>query len=181
MPPERRVAPDCSAEEAERRADLRRLQAEQVVAQMVRVFRMANPDEHRDGRTVTVNESLARGVRQLERELGDRPLVRAELLYAIGETYLGLAMAAEAEPIFRQVIEIRAAELGEDHGDTLDARGRLAVALHDLGQNEQAFALFKATAETQQRLFGGDCSANPANAGEPGSGVSGRGAIRLRE
>src|SRR5262249_55483102 len=49
--------------------------------------------------------------------------------------------SADAEPIFRQTVEIQRRRLGPDHPDTLDAQSGLGRSLLDEGKTEEAEAM----------------------------------------
>ncbi|NIN70410.1 MAG: protein kinase, partial [Gemmatimonadetes bacterium] len=82
------------AEERDR-ANSEAATAQQVSDFLVRLFEVSDPSEAL-GNTITAREILDRGAERIETELGDQPLVRADLMNTMGVVYksLGLYEAA---------------------------------------------------------------------------------------
>ena len=75
-----------------------RLAESQAVSKfMMRVFQ--SPDPERDGRTITVAETLDRAVTNLDRDLAAQPALRAQLQATLGRTYYALGIYREAIPL----------------------------------------------------------------------------------
>src|SRR5262249_15147741 len=133
--------------EAEALAEAARASAEAVKAKQVTGF-LVGLFEHRDrlaiGRfsflkqdSLLATDLLRRGVEKLrdERELKDRPLVRAELFHQIGSIYFDLGQAEPAAPLLEQALRLRRAHLPADHPDlatTLRAAAEVRVVREDI-------------------------------------------------
>ncbi len=61
---------------------------------------------------------------------------------------------AEAEPLYREALRCRRAELGDEHSDTLGAANALALALSDTGKNADALPLFQEVLRGRRELLG---------------------------
>ena len=129
------------AEKATQQADAARKQAETVTDFLVETFR--SPDPKRDGRTVTVAEILDRTVKDLEDKFADQPLLKAQILHALGETYWGLGLYGDAEKLHKQSLEIRQRVLGRTHSDTLGSMSNLARAYRSAGRTHEAIQLLE--------------------------------------
>jgi CHAT domain-containing protein/Tfp pilus assembly protein PilF len=68
----------------------------------------------------------------------------------------GQGKHAEAEPLFRQVLEIRRRVQGEDHPDTATAYNNLASSLTDQGKYAEAGRLLKQALAIRRRVLGAD-------------------------
>ncbi len=141
-----------NAERERDAAEQAREQAEDVTQFLVEAFRSPDPD--RDGRTVTVVEVLDRAVDDIDsrEELG--PQRKADLLDAIGDTYLGLELGREAVPLFEQVRGLRQDQLGERHAKTLDAMEDLAWAYRLAGRFREAVDLQERTLQLKREELG---------------------------
>ncbi|REJ84956.1 MAG: hypothetical protein DWQ36_18750 [Acidobacteria bacterium] len=124
------------ANEAARQAEAALAESEQVREFVVRLFDAADPES--GGRGTTVEEVLDRGLEQLETDLVDLPLVRAELLLTIGSIYDKLALYTRAETVLRQALELRLAELPPGHEEVLETRDFLGVLLRKARNFEAA-------------------------------------------
>src|SRR5207245_11004588 len=68
----------------------------------------------------------------------DQPLVQAEILNTVGDTYRGAGKYREAIAHLLRSRALREARLGPDHPDTLATLNNLAEAYHDAGQLPEA-------------------------------------------
>jgi tetratricopeptide (TPR) repeat protein len=87
--------------EAQAQRRLAEQQTENVNAALdylVSLFEIANPATE-NPETITALTVLERGRAKIDAELGDKPMVRARLLSAIGSAYQGLGKIKDAEPI----------------------------------------------------------------------------------
>ncbi|MFN0126498.1 MAG: tetratricopeptide repeat protein [Verrucomicrobiales bacterium] len=116
-----------------------RAEAEAVTAFLVEVFR--SPDPARDGRTITVAETLERAAKQVESDLAHHPERRARLLRTLGATALALGLPADAEPSLEKARDAYLDRRGSDHPDTLSVMLDLARAYFDSGRIPDAIAL----------------------------------------
>jgi serine/threonine-protein kinase len=134
--------------------------ADQVAGFITSIFRDVDPFQVGAGRSVTAAELLTRAERQLDRELGAQPLVRADLLRVLGESYLGLSDMKNAERVLTRAVEEHQALLPVDDPASIDAQLLLADSEHYLGKTGEAssrvgrvVALLEQTGHTHSEPF----------------------------
>ncbi|MCP3959596.1 MAG: tetratricopeptide repeat protein [bacterium] len=129
--------------------------AEQVSRFLLELFEAANPWERKDG-AIPAREVLDRGAERIRDELGDRPVVQARLMDAIGTVYGQLALHDQAESLLAGAVAIRE---GRPESEILD----LAASLHRLarvyvgqGRYQDAKPLFDRALSIRQDILGSD-------------------------
>lgn len=70
------------------------------------LFQVSDPSEAK-GQTITAQEMLDRGARQIEGQLNDEPDVKAELVSTLSEVYMGLGSFRRADEIIRRSLNLR--------------------------------------------------------------------------
>ena len=120
---------DATAKAAAERAA--REESEATSKFIIGVFQSPNPA--RDGRTITVAETLDKAVTNLDRDLGDQPALRAQLEATLGHTYLALGLYSEAIPLHEKALDYYRRTAGPEHPDTLTAIHNLATTYHYAG------------------------------------------------
>jgi tetratricopeptide (TPR) repeat protein len=100
-----------------------------------------SPDPARDGRTITVADTLSNAVKKLETDLTNQPARRAKLQATLGHTYYGLGLYGEAIPLQERVRDYYLAASGPEHPDTLLAMQNLATSYHEAGRWPEALKL----------------------------------------
>jgi serine/threonine protein kinase/tetratricopeptide (TPR) repeat protein len=90
------------------RAQGERSRAEEVSTFLIESFKLADPSQSR-GKDITAREILDNGAVRITRELRAQPALQATLLDTIGNVYLGLGQAADAQPLIEQALSIRRA------------------------------------------------------------------------
>src|ERR1019366_636700 len=154
-----------SAREAARanRESHRALQAEAVAkerlaeSQAVSKFMMGvfqSPDPKRDGRTITVAETLDRAVTNLDRDLAAQPALRAQLQATLGRTYNALGLYREAIPLEEKVRDYYLKNLGMENTNTLDAMGQLATCSDGDSRLDEAFKLREQVLALRRKVNG---------------------------
>ncbi len=114
------------AEERDR-ANREAATAHQVSDFLVRLFEVSDPSEAL-GNTITAREILDRGAERIETELGDQPLVRADLMNTMGVVYKSLGLYEAARPLLEESLAIREEALGPQNlglAQSLEALGDL--------------------------------------------------------
>lgn len=145
------------AQEQERLARLARNQAEQekAVALAVREFlqtrllRQANPWEQSgaaDSQSLTVRELVDRAAREfnpqsIAEKFPRQPLVQAEILETLGETYEGLGEFGQVLPFMKAAHQLRETHLGPNHPTTLASMTSLTFAHIACGKHADAIPL----------------------------------------
>ena len=82
-------------------ARLRLAESQAAAKFMTGVFQ--SPDPARNGRTITVAETLDRAVTNLDHDLAAQPGLRAQLQFTLGVTYESLGLSREAIPLLEKV------------------------------------------------------------------------------
>lgn len=141
-----------AAEEAQKKEAEQRRHAEQVEEYLVSAFR--SPDPNMDGRKIKIADILDRERERLKAELNDEPIVKARLLWAIGRSYIGLGLPAEAVEVMKDSRTLFDKCLGRDHQNTLKLMGNLALAYKAAGELDKALALFEQTLEKRRVKLG---------------------------
>ncbi len=140
------------AEQAQQQEAEMRRHAEQVEDFLVSAFRSPDPDL--GGREIKVADILDRERQRLLTELDEDPVVKARLLMAIGNSYHGLGLLAEAIEVLEQSREIYDEQLGREHPDTLTSMGSLARVLRAAGKLDTALPLLQETLKLRVAILG---------------------------
>ena len=116
--------------------------ADRTARFMVSLFKIADPGENR-GNSVTAREMLDRGAADVNREMADEPVIRADLLTAMGQAYAGLGVYEPAKTLLK---EARTDQSGQEipvesrvrtllaSGSTLNLAGNYEEASKYLGE-----------------------------------------------
>ncbi len=103
------------------------------------------------GRTITAQEILDRGQRQIAGELQAAPETRASLMETMGRVYRSLGLLQPARALLTESVHIRRQVLGPNHLDTAGSEINLALVLHDLGERVEAESLTRKALEIYRR------------------------------
>jgi serine/threonine protein kinase/tetratricopeptide (TPR) repeat protein len=112
------------ASRAETAARERLAESEAISKFLTEVFQ--SPDPARDGRTITVAETLGIAAKKLETDLASQPARRAKLQATLASTYEALGLFQEAIPLQEKVRNYYASVYGLENTDTLKAMHDLA-------------------------------------------------------
>ena len=136
--------------QAERdRARMEADKAQRVSALLEQMLRA--PDPSVDGRDVTVAAVLEEASRRADADLGPRPDVEAAVREAIGNSYFGLGLLAEALRELENALFLATAAYGADDVETADTRTRLAYVRLDAGDADAAASAFRETLASYER------------------------------
>jgi serine/threonine protein kinase/tetratricopeptide (TPR) repeat protein len=127
------------ATRAEALASKRLAESEAVSSFLTEVFQ--SPDPARDGRSVTVAETLDTAVQRLNSDLSSQPARRAQLQATVGKTYLTLGLPSEAIPLLQQAQSYFQSTLGNDHQDTRAVMRWLGLAMAGAGRRDEAIQM----------------------------------------
>ena len=141
-----------AAETARQAAEVARQEAEAISTFLTEVFRSPNP--RRDGRTVTVAETLDRATRQLDTDLARQPARRVRLQTTLGLTYDALGLDREAIPLLEKARDYYLATFGREHNDTLLAIQKLANSYHHAGRRDEALELREEVLALRRKVNG---------------------------
>jgi tetratricopeptide (TPR) repeat protein/predicted Ser/Thr protein kinase len=128
--------------------------AEAVANFLVEAFRHPNP--FAGGGEMTITDRLNQAAARLEQEFSHDPVTKAQLLDALGQTYFGLGLPAQAVGLLEQARTIRQTVLGVDHPDTLGTMSNLAVGYGAAGRLPEALPLFEETLQLRKAKLGPD-------------------------
>ena len=106
------------------------------------------------GLDVTVRNVLDAASENIEGKFTDQPLVEAAVRSTLADTYWRLGAYEAAGRHAAEAVELRRAELGETHQDTLDSANNLAVLLKAQGRTADAEALHRRTLRALRRVLG---------------------------
>jgi tetratricopeptide (TPR) repeat protein len=108
------------------------------------------------GRTITVDEVLARTGRAIEGRFADQPLVEASIRYQIARAYMSLSIGRPAVEHAARARELWAKHLGPEQHETLEATALLAWSLKDTGAFGSALAPAEEVYRVRLRTLGPD-------------------------
>jgi len=138
---------------AERDAkEVARQEAEAISTFMSEVFQ--SPDPTRDGRTITVAETLDRAAKKLETKLAGQPARRARLQRILGNTYHALGLYRRAIPLRERVRDHHRAVSGPVHLDTLKVMNDLAHSYFAAGRRDEAIKLCEEALTLCRKVLG---------------------------
>ena len=108
----------------------------------------------------TIRELLDRAARELSPERIDasfpQPLVQAEILQTVGNTYLGVGEYQAAIGFLQRSAALYRQHLGPEHADTLTSMNSLALAYKAAGTLDPALPIFEETLKVRKAKLGSD-------------------------
>jgi len=138
--------------QAESLAKQRLADSEAIAHFLTEVFK--SPSPLRDGRTITVAESLSNAAMRLEIELTNQPARQAEFRSAIGETYYGLGLFQEAIRLQEKARDYYLAASGPESLDTLVATRRVANLYAEVGRLDEAIKMLEQVLTQSRKALG---------------------------
>lgn len=100
------------------------------------------------------DQILERTVELIGTELGDQPLVRAELLQSIASTRVGLGLTNQARSPQEEALAIRLDLLERNDPETLESIAGMGVLLRSLAKFDEARPYYEEALETSRGLWG---------------------------
>lgn len=140
------------ARQSEGLAQARLAESEAITGFLTGLFQ--SPDPARDGRTITVMETLAKAVKNLDRDLARAPARRARLQLTLGQTYVELGMPLEAIPLCEQARGYFLSASGPEHADALTAAHLLAKSYKNVGRDGEALKLEEMVLAGRRKVLG---------------------------
>jgi tetratricopeptide (TPR) repeat protein len=140
------------ATRAETLAKQRLAESEAISKFLTEVFQ--SPDPARDGRTITVAETLGHAAKKLDTELADQPVRRAKLQATLGMTCYSLGLYGEAILLEEKVRDYYLAASGLENPDTLGAMHNLAISYYAAGRQEEALKLREQVLTLRRKALG---------------------------
>jgi serine/threonine protein kinase len=152
---EQRAIASLAEVEAERDAkELALKEAETIATFLGEVFQ--SPDPARDGRTITVAETLDAAAEKLEIDLADQPLHCARLQAALGRSYSTLGLYREAIALEEKARNFGLAAFGPEDPGTLITTHNLAMSYAGAGRWAEALQLREDVLERCRKIYGKD-------------------------
>jgi tetratricopeptide (TPR) repeat protein len=123
-----------------------------------RVLAAARPEGQEGGlgKDVTIRAAVDAAEPKIAVAFREQPTVEASVRGVLGTTYHFLGEPALAIRQLTRALELRSAELGADHPDTLLTQNNLALAYRDDGQWDRAIPLFERTLRVETARLGAD-------------------------
>ena len=118
-------------------------QKEQLTEVLTDIFAASDPD-NAEGRDITARELLdAWDIARIERRFPDQPLLQADLMYVIGETYKGLGVYEKSQEFLNAALERRRPNQRAPHPDLAATLDELGTVYRYQGNYEQAQTLLQ--------------------------------------
>jgi serine/threonine protein kinase len=127
--------------------------AEQLNKFLQSILSAAAPEQK--GKDAKVIEVLNDASRRLDAEFADQPVLRAQALLTIGETYFELGLPDEAEKTLREALRLNAGLYGEAHPATALSLIVLGQTLEVESKYDEAEGLLHKGVEIERRLSPG--------------------------
>jgi serine/threonine protein kinase len=104
-----------------------------------------------------LHESVIRGYADsINERFANQPLLRARLLQQLASTMHTLGLHQEALPIITAALELRRANLGDEHEDTYQSQHSLGALLSTLGRYDESVPHLIGAYEGRRKLHGPD-------------------------
>jgi serine/threonine protein kinase/tetratricopeptide (TPR) repeat protein len=132
--------------------DQARQDAEAISTFLTEVFQ--SPDPTRNGRTITVAETLDTAANKLEKDLVDQPERRAALQATLAGTYAALGLYREAIPLQKEVLDHYVVNRGQEDPNALSAMNNLAQSTYHSGHFDEALKMREAVLALRRKVLG---------------------------
>ena len=129
-----------------------RQEAEAISKYIINIFESSDPE--RDGRKITVAETLDRAARELDADLASQPLLRDRLQYTLGLTYAALGLSADAIPLLEKSRDFCLATVGPEHRTTLGVALSLATSYRNAERLSEAIKLQEEVVDVSRKVLG---------------------------
>ncbi len=141
---------------ARERADRHASESRAVVDFLITEMLAAARPDSKLGRTMTVDEVLARTSRAIEGQFADQPLVEAAIRHQIASAYHTLSMGRRAAEHAERARDLRARNLGPEHPLTLESALLVVQGLHNISAFGTALGPAEAVYKARLRTLGSD-------------------------
>ncbi len=108
------------------------------------------------GKNVTLRQAVDAAEPEIATAFADRPLVEASIRDTLGETYRYLGDFRQAIRQHEKALQLREANLGETHEDTLESRNNLALVYRMAGRYDEAIRLHEQTLKQREAALGSE-------------------------
>jgi tetratricopeptide (TPR) repeat protein/predicted Ser/Thr protein kinase len=120
------------------------------------ILEQATPGENQRSKQITVEQALDRAVQKIDGAFPDEPEVEASIRQIVGSVFSNLGLYRKGEPQLRKALELREANLGPDHPDTLDAAMNLGGLLWEDSRLSEAETIIRKCIAQYRRTLGPD-------------------------
>jgi len=154
---DRAVAAEAQARAEEEKAERSAAEAKAVLGFFQdQVLSAARPEglEGGLGKDVTIRKAVDVAEPKIAGAFSDQPTTEASVRSVLGQTYYDLGEPALAVRQRERALELRTADLGPDHPDTLTGQNSLALAYWAAGQNDRAIPLLERTLAARSAKLG---------------------------
>ena len=127
--------------------------ADRISQFMTGIFKVPNPSEAR-GNTVTAREILDKASQQIGNNLNKDPLLQAQLMETMAQTYTGLGLYGRSQDLTEHALTIQKSMFGERNRETLASESYLAQILRAEGHLPEAEKLLQNTIAAQRQVLG---------------------------
>jgi eukaryotic-like serine/threonine-protein kinase len=141
------------ATRAERKAVEEAENTRQLSDFLLGLFRVSDPSEAR-GNSITAREILDKGAQKIERELGGRPVIKAEMMRTMGEVYISLGLYGQAQPLLEKSLVIARTAGSDNLGVQSNTLLQLAAFYIGQGKNHEALPLAQEGLQLRERVLG---------------------------
>jgi eukaryotic-like serine/threonine-protein kinase len=117
------------------------------------LFRVSDPSEAR-GNSITAREILDKGAQKIERELGDKPVIKAEMMRTIGGVYHSLGLYKQAQPLLEKSLAIARTAGDSNLLGQSNSLLQLAMLHHEQGRYAEALSLAQESLHIREKALG---------------------------
>ena len=136
-----------------RRIARERDRADRISDFMTNLFVVPDPNEAL-GKTVTAQQILDKGAKDIGTGLKDDPVLQAEMMDTMAHTYRNLGLYLSAHALYERALEIQKQVLGPRNPATLQSQYGLAWALRGEDRFAEAEKMARETFEAERRVLG---------------------------
>ena len=133
-------------------AKQRLAESEAISKFLAEVFQ--SPDPARDGRSITVAETLSAAAKKLEIDLAKQPAPQAKLQATLGLTFFGLGLYREAIPLQEKVRDYYLSVFSPENPGTLSAIEDLAHSYDEADRRKEALQMREEVLRLRRKVSG---------------------------
>jgi eukaryotic-like serine/threonine-protein kinase len=115
---------------------------------------LQSPEPNRDGRTITVAETLDGAAKRLETDFANQPDLRATLQEALASIYDALGLARQAIPLRQSILDYHQKTSGLENTNTLADMGALVSSYLAAGRRNEAIKLQEEVLRLRRKVNG---------------------------
>jgi eukaryotic-like serine/threonine-protein kinase len=141
------------ATRAERKAVEEAENTRQLSDFLLGLFRVSDPSEAR-GNSITAREILDKGAQKIERELGDKPVIKAEMMRTIGGVYDSLGLYKQAQPLLEKSLAIGKTAGNSNLLGQSNSQLQLALLYTEQSRYREALALSQESLSIREKALG---------------------------